>query len=155
VRANSFSPKPKVTGDHHLWFQAGLANPSRLLLIATAADGCPIGQIRFDRQPASTEGSVSGATVDQSLDRCARGVLGLASELVRLTLQAMEQRWELATDAAVEALTSNTASNACFARAGFTQESDLVSSIPRSSRAVTCWRWCPAALPCSAMPAAG
>jgi hypothetical protein len=42
----------------------------------------------------------------------------------------MEQRWGPATDAAAEALTSNTASNACFTRAGFTPESDLVSSIP-------------------------
>jgi hypothetical protein len=112
VRANSFSPKPKVTGDHHLWFQAGLANPSRLLLIATAADGCPIGQIRFDRQPASTEGSVSGATVDLSLDRCARGPWTRFRAGEAGGLLAMEQRWGLATDAAVEALTSNTASNA-------------------------------------------
>ena len=49
VRANSFSPEPIAPSDHHHWFQRGLANPNRLLLIATAADGCPIGQIRFDR----------------------------------------------------------------------------------------------------------
>jgi hypothetical protein len=77
VRASSFSPEPKVTTDHHHWLQAGLANPSRLLLIATAADGCPIGQIRFDRQPASVEGSLSESTVDLSLDRCIRGSLSL------------------------------------------------------------------------------
>jgi hypothetical protein len=43
-----------------------------LQLIAKSADGCPIGQIRFDREPASTEGGASEATVDLTLDSCAR-----------------------------------------------------------------------------------
>ena len=152
VRANSFSPQPINPADHHHWFQAGQANPNRLHLIAIAADGCPMGQIRFDRQPASTQGGVSEATVDLSLDRCARGY-GLASELVRLGLQAMEQRWGPANDALAEVLTSNTASNACFARAGFTSET--ISAVPPPSRAVTRWRWRPAASPCSVIAAAG
>ena len=153
VRANSFSPKPIAPADHHHWFQAGLANPNRLLLIAKATDGCPIGQIRFDRQPSSTEGGARQATVDLSLDRCARGH-GLAFELVQLGLRAMEQRWGQTTDAVAEALSSNTASNACFARAGFTQEA--VSAVPPPpSQALNRWRWRPAASPCSAMAAAG
>lgn len=152
VRANSFSPEPIQAADHHHWFQAGLANPNRLLLIATTADGCAIGQIRFDRQPASSEGQASEATIDLSLDRCARGH-GLASEVVRLGLQVMEQRWGPDTDAVAEVLPSNTASNACFARAGFAQEA--VSAIPPPSRPANRWRWRPAASPCSAMPAAG
>jgi UDP-2,4-diacetamido-2,4,6-trideoxy-beta-L-altropyranose hydrolase len=154
VRANSFSPEPIALADHHHWFQAGLANPNRLLLIATAADGCPMGQIRFDRQPASSDGQASEATVDLSLDRCARGH-GLASELVRLGLLAMEQRWGPATDAVAEVLASNSASNACFARAGFALDSELVSTIPPLSQAVNRWRWRPAASPCSAIAAAG
>ena len=52
VRANSFSSDPIEPEDHHHWFQKGLTDPNRLLLIAMAADGCPIGQIRFDRQLA-------------------------------------------------------------------------------------------------------
>jgi UDP-2,4-diacetamido-2,4,6-trideoxy-beta-L-altropyranose hydrolase len=152
VRTNSFSPVPINPADHHHWFQKGLANPNRLLLIAIATNGCLIGQIRFDRELASTEGGVSEATVDLSLDRCARGH-GLAAELVRLGLQAMEQRWGPATDAVAEALSSNTASNACFARAGFTPEA--VSAAPPPSQAVNHWRWRPAASPCSAMVTAG
>ena len=144
VRANSFSPQPINQADHHHWFQAGQANPNRLHFIVIAADGCPIGQIRFDRQPATTYGQAREAKVDLSLDRCARGY-GLASEVVRLGLQAMEQRWGPATDALAEALTSNIASNACFARAGFTSEA--VSAVPPPSRAVTRWRWRPAASP--------
>lgn len=154
VRANSFSPEPIAPADHHHWFQAGLANPNRLLLIATTADGCPMGQIRFDRQPASSDGQASEATVDLSLDRCARGH-GLARELVHLGLQAMEQRWGPATDAVAEVLASNSASNACFARAGFTLDSELVSTIPPPSQAVNRWRWRPAASPCSVIAGAG
>jgi UDP-2,4-diacetamido-2,4,6-trideoxy-beta-L-altropyranose hydrolase len=152
VRANSFSPEPIAAADHHDWFQKGLANPNRLLLIATATDGCPIGQIRFDRQPAGAEGLASEATVDLSLDRCARGH-GLAAELVLLGLQAMDQRWGPATDAVAEVLPSNTASDACFARAGFAPET--VSTVPPLSRSVHRWRWRPAGSPCSAMAAAG
>lgn len=140
VRAKSFSPEPIAPKDHHHWFQKGLTDPNRLLLIATAADGCPIGQIRFDRQPGSAQADVSEAVVDLSLDRCARGH-GMAAELVRFGLQAMEQRWGPAVEAVAEVLTSNTASNACFARAGFTSDSELLSESPPSSRAVKRWRW--------------
>ena len=152
VRANSLSPEPIQAADHHHWFQRGLADPDRLLLIATAADGCPMGQIRFDRQPASSDGQASEATVDLTLDRCARGH-GLASELVRLGLLAMEQRWGSATDAVAEVLASNSTSNACFARAGFTPEA--VSAVPPPSQPVNRWRWRPAASPCSVIAAAG
>jgi UDP-2,4-diacetamido-2,4,6-trideoxy-beta-L-altropyranose hydrolase len=146
VRANSFSPEHIQAADHHHWFQAGLANPNRLMLIATTADGCSIGQIRFDRQPASSNGQANEATVDLSLDRCARGH-GLARELVRLGLRAMEQLWGKATDVVAEVLASNSASNACFARAGFTPESVLISEIPAPSRPANRWRWRPAAPP--------
>ena len=97
------------------WFRQGLADPNRLQLIATAADGCPIGQIRFDRQPLPK----AEASVDLSLDRCARG-FGLAADLVSLGL-AMEQTWGPGIEAVAEVLTTN-AANACFSRAGFVQD---------------------------------
>ncbi|QNI46796.1 UDP-2,4-diacetamido-2,4,6-trideoxy-beta-L-altropyranose hydrolase [Synechococcus sp. A15-60] len=155
VRANSFSSEPIAPKDHHHWFQKGLTDPNRLLLIATTVDGCPIGQIRFDRQFGSAQADVSEAAVDLSLDRCARGH-GLAAALVRLGLQALEQHWGPSVEAVAEVLTSNIASNACFARAGFTSDSELLSesSLPRS-RAVKRWHWRPAALLCSAIVAVG
>ena len=83
VRANSFSPGLISSTNHHDWFSEGLANPFRLLFIASAADDCPIGQIRFDLQPPLVLGGSTVAKVDFSLDRCLRGH-GLAIELLRL-----------------------------------------------------------------------
>lgn len=127
VRANSFSPDLIGRSDHHNWFFQGLNETNRLQLIATAADGCPIGQIRFDRQPLSTQDGSAEASVDLSLDRCARG-FGLAADLVRLGLQAMEQTWGPGIEAVAEVLTTNAASNTCFSRAGFVQEP--ISPVP-------------------------
>ena len=133
VRASSFSPDLIGRSDHHNWFRQGLADPNRLLLIAMAANGCPIGQIRFDRQSLPTQDGSSEATVDLSLDRCARG-FGLAADLVRLGLQVMEQAWGPDIEAVAEVLTTNPASNACFSRAGFVQESvSPVAPAPVSS----------------------
>jgi len=143
VRDNSFSQDPIVAADHHTWFTAGLLNPNRLQLIACDADGCALGQIRFDRDPATAE-----AMIDLSLDRAARGH-GLAPELVCQGLQLLEQHWGAATTAVAEVLSSNAASQATFARAGF------VPDAPPPSQGVTRWRWRPAASPCSATPALG
>ncbi|MDB4623041.1 UDP-2,4-diacetamido-2,4,6-trideoxy-beta-L-altropyranose hydrolase [bacterium] len=143
VRANSFSPEPIAAKDHHHWFQKGLKDPNRLLLITKTADGCPIGQIRFDLLPASAQADASEAAVDLSLDRCARGN-GMAADLVLLGLQAMEQRWGPSAEAVAEVLPSNTASNVCFVRAGFTSDSELQLESPPHSRAVNRWRWRPA-----------
>ena len=138
VRANSFSPDPIQQADHHYWFQSGLADPDRLLLIATAADGCPMGQIRFDRNSVKVGASAREATISLSLDRCARGH-GLAADLVRLGLQAVVQRWGPEIDAVAEVLASNTASNACFARSGF--EPDDMALVSNSGNALNRWRW--------------
>jgi len=121
VRANSFSSEPIARGEHHHWFHKGLSDPGRLLLIATALDGCPIGQIRFDRLSTNDVPHLSEATIDLSLDRCVRGH-GLATELVRLGLQAMDEHWGPSTVAVAEVQASNAASNACFARSGFVLE---------------------------------
>ena len=121
VRARSFSPDLISSSAHQNWLLKGLADPNRLLFIATAADGCPIGQILFDRQPLTTQCGSTEASVDLSMDRCAQG-FGLTADLVRLGLQLMEQTW---------GTRSNLGSNACFSRAGFIQElvSPLVSVV--------------------------
>jgi UDP-2,4-diacetamido-2,4,6-trideoxy-beta-L-altropyranose hydrolase len=130
VGNNSFSPEAIAAADHQRWFQAGLANANRLLLIARDAQGCPLGQIRFDRQPPACAKEPREALIDLSLDRCARG-RGLAKELVLLGLQALEQRWGPGAEAVAEVLAGNTASQATFAKAGF--RSDSVAPAPPSS----------------------
>jgi len=126
VRANSFSPDPVPPNDQHHWFQKCLTDSIRLLLVATTDDGCPIGQICFDRRPASAQTDAVEAKLSLLLDRCARGH-GLAAQLVRLGLQALEQRWSPALKPVAEVLKSNTVSNACFARVGFTSDAELFS----------------------------
>ena len=151
VRSSSFSPDLIARSDHHNWFRQGLADPNRLLLIATAADGCPIGQIRFDRQPLFMQDGSAEATVDLSLDRCARGH-GLAADLVRQGLQMMEKSWGPDIEAVAEVLTTNAASNACFSRAGFVEEP--ASPVAPAPRPVNRWRYRQAASPSSAITAA-
>ena len=121
VQARSFSPDLIAPTNHHNCFLKGLALPNRLLLIATAADGCPLGQIQFDRQSPLAQDSSAEATVDVLLDRCARG-FGLVADLLHLGLQVMEQTWGADIKAVAEGLTTDQASNACFSRAGFVQE---------------------------------
>jgi UDP-2,4-diacetamido-2,4,6-trideoxy-beta-L-altropyranose hydrolase len=152
VRYNSFSPEPIAPGDHHRWFQAGLADANRLLLIASDLSGCPLGQIRFDRQPSASTKQPSEAWIDLSLDCCARGI-GLAADLVQLGLQAMEQQWGSGTVVVADVLAGNDASQATFAKAGF--HIDHCCESPSPSRPSTRWRWSQAASPCSATLAAG
>ena len=121
MRASSFKPNLIEPSDHHNWFLKGLSDPNRLQLIAMAGDGCPIGQIRFDRQPLNKRDSSAEAIVDLSLDRCARE-LGLDDDLVRLGLQAMEQTWGPGIEAETGVLTTNTARNAFFSRADFVED---------------------------------
>ena len=128
VRCQQFLAGTNSSEDHHHWFKKSLVDPNRLLLIATTADGCPIGQIRFDRQPTSVQADAVEAAVDLSLDRCARGH-GLAADLVRLGLQEMEQRWGL-TQTVSRVAQSDTANNACFVRFDFVSDSELFSGFP-------------------------
>jgi RimJ/RimL family protein N-acetyltransferase len=123
VRNNSFSPEPILPSSHAIWFKKALFDPNRLLFIVKTVDGCPIGQIRFDRPPHVDKLQACVANVDVSLDLCARGQ-GLASELLRLGLQAMEQCWGQTTDVVAEVLKTNVASNACFSRTGFHLEAN-------------------------------
>jgi len=129
VRAYSFSPKPIQASAHYDWLQKVLADPNLLLFIAVDVDGCPFGQISFDRQPGRVEGTIGDAVVDVSLDRYARGH-GLDGELLRIGLQAMEHHWGPVTDAVADVLTSNTASNACFVRTGFAPELETIAAAP-------------------------
>lgn len=140
VRNNSYSPALIEVNEHHLWFQKGLKNPNRIHLICMEENGCPIGQIRFDRQAPSAGTGLGKAAVDLSMDRCARGH-GLAHKLIQLGVQEMSRQWGPANEAIAEVFTSNRASNASFARAGFTCESELQSDSHPQTWPINRWRW--------------
>jgi UDP-2,4-diacetamido-2,4,6-trideoxy-beta-L-altropyranose hydrolase len=140
VRANSFSPELISPVDHHRWFQASLANDQRLLLIAIDSSGCPIGQIRFDLQSSGSSNQPREALIGLLLDRCARG-RGLATDLVRLGLQMMQQHWGPDTEVVAEVLAANSASQATFAKTGFRIEGMADTRNP--SKPATSWRWIP------------
>ena len=131
-RASSFSPGLSASSDHHKWFMQGLIDPNRLLFIAVAADGCPIGQILFDRESLPTQVDSSEAMVYLSLDRCARG-FGLEADLIRMGLHLMEQKWGPDIKAGAQFLTSNQSRYACFCRAGLVLEPTLSPSPPVSA----------------------
>ncbi len=118
VRANNFSPEQIVPDVHHRWFQAGLVDANRLILIASDPYGCPLGQIRFDLQPPGSPHRARKALTDLSLDRCASG-LDLGSDLARLGLHSMEEKWGPGTEALAGVLARDTARHATFATAGF------------------------------------
>jgi hypothetical protein len=108
--------------------QACQADTNRLLLIATDASGCPLGQIRFDRHPApANHANTAEARVGLSVDRCARG-RGLSAELVKLGFEAMENQWRAPTEAVAKVMRSNGTGNACFARAVFLSDTEAASS---------------------------
>ena len=116
--SRSFWSQSITSTDDQNWFLQGLTNPNRLNLIATAADGCPIGQISFHRKPCSVEGDAHEAyeaDVDLFLDTCAHGY-GLVADLVRLGLRAMEHRWGPDRGAVAPMLNPNEANNVCFSR---------------------------------------
>ena len=132
MRPRSFPPDVIASSDYHNWILKSFADPNKLLLIATAADGCPVGQIRFDRQPLSIQNGSAEANVDLSIDRCANG-FGLITEMVRLGLQLLEQTWGPDIDSVFQGSTINASSNACFARADFVQEPTSSVARPVSS----------------------
>ena len=158
VRVHSFSPE-QISPDHHnTWFKAGLDNPNRLHLIATDSGGCPLGQLRFDRNQNSHKSESGEALIALSLDRCVRGQR-LAGELVRKCLQLMQKHWGPETEVVAEVFMDNQASQATFARAGFVADGVVArnsnSAVPPLTRNAMRWRWFPVTSPGSGRPAVG
>lgn len=139
VRSNSCSPAMIPLAEHRIWFQSCLADPNRLLLIACDAQGCPVGQIRFDRQSALHAEGINQALISLSLDRCVRAQ-GLATEIVRLALQSAQRLWGPTIEAVAEIFATNIASQTTFAKAGFVME-DNTPTATSPSDYLTCWRW--------------
>ncbi len=132
-QAGSISPDLRSPSNHRNWFNEGLPNPNRLQLIATTADGCPIGQIHFCRQPLPKENGHAEAIVDLWLDQCVRG-FGLEVDLISQGLKIMEQAWGPNIKAGTEErITSQKAKNACFSRANIVDEENISYLTPSIS----------------------
>ena len=119
VRRASFQPEAISWRDHCQWFAARLADQKHLFLIVTAADGTPLGQIRF-----ALEG-LGQASISVGLGPELRG-LGLGGPIIHLAVeQALADNQSLT---AVRALIKpeNTASRRAFAKAGFHPDGPIV-----------------------------
>ena len=117
VSDSSFFPEWNDVSCYQNWFRKGLVDLNSLHLIATLENGCPIGQVRFDRQPLSTGRGFCEVVINWSLDRSARG-FGLSDDLVRLALHHIEKIWSSATQPQAELLMTNQVRNVYFFRAG-------------------------------------
>ena len=137
VRQNSKTPQPIKSRNHTNWFKTSLSDPNRLILIASDAQGCPLGQIRFDRKSMSEESSQ--AFIDLSLDRCARG-RGLGKELLILALKCISTNWGPNIEAIAEVFETNISSQSTFSKAGFTLDKSRHSN-SSSPENLTRWRW--------------
>ena len=119
VQHQNFSPDQFAASHVQSTFSENTTDNHKLHLVATLKDGCPIGQICFDRQPPTQTSDDVKAIVDFSLDQCCLSEFGLEAELVSTGLQAMEQNWGEAIEALPEVLLGNRVSYTHFARAGF------------------------------------
>lgn len=114
VRRQSFCSDPIAIDQHQTWFRPRLQSSLSLLQVLVDGDGLPLGQIRFERDPAHPHQAVIGF----SLDPVARGH-GLASELLRLGLAELTRQWGPSMEAYAEVRAANEASAKAFLRVGF------------------------------------
>ena len=128
VQDSGYSPDERSPSGHRKSLHENLTNPNQLQLIATEADGCPIGLIHLDRQLLPTEKGTGEANMDLWLDPCARG-FGLTVDLVHQGLQIMEQKWgpNIETDTG-DLKTSYSQHNACFSRANIVVQEHITCS---------------------------
>lgn len=127
VRAVSLSSDEISIERHRSWFQSSLLNPDRLHWILIDKDKAPLGQIRFDRVPSS-----SSIRLSFSLDRAVRGH-GLAVPFIQIALRSLKKHWGNSLEVYAEVLSTNHASQACFARCGFLPSHDELKGL-------TIWR---------------
>lgn len=112
VRANAFNPEP-IPWDQHLgWYERRLAAPTTRFWILEA-DGVPVGQIRYDRDPDGSSAEISFSVAGEHRGR------GYGTDLIRMTCA------RAAAELDVEEITAlvfdtNPASSRAFFRAGFT-----------------------------------
>lgn len=121
VRAKSSSLAPIATSDHPNTLSKWLTDPDRLLLIATSSDCCPVGMICFERQSDCGDCVVGDVVADFSVDECVRGT-SLEDDLIRLGLQAVEQRWGANVLPVTDPSRINESGCFCFSSSGSIQE---------------------------------
>lgn len=92
VRARAFSTDPISWETHSAWFAARLADPSSHIWVASASDGDPVGQVRFETRNGTTEIAISVAGTARG-----RGWGGALIEAgIRRLFAASDVEWVLA-----------------------------------------------------------
>lgn len=113
VRASAFSGKPISWDAHTTWFRRKQADAACVMYLVLDADGCPVGQVRFDLK------SEDCAEVDVSITRASRR-RGCGTAALRLACRRLGKELPIRRVVAI-VKSENTASLRAFKRAGFVQ----------------------------------
>lgn len=119
TRSNSFSEEVVNGDDHQAWFSSRMAARDQTRIWILMDDEHPAGQARFEKRGADR------AEVSISIDASFRG-RGLAVELLRRSAPRACQELDV-REIRGKVKSSNAASLAAFARAGFTREDDEIT----------------------------
>ena len=125
VRQFSINPDIISFQDHSDWFKFSISSDDILMYILLDSSGFPLGQIRFERLPA-TPNSRQIVKLSLSLDPVSRGY-GLSSSLLTMGIRSMLSSWSSPLMLFAQVFPSNIPSLNLFLNNGFVE---IASSTP-------------------------
>ena len=134
VRASSLQSAFIPLTTHRNWFLDRLASQDALLYVLIDANATPLGQVRFERIPATDD----TVLISFSLDQFARG-LGICHLMLTMGIQRLQQVWGNHIKVIAHVKEANMASTKTLLRAGFHEGG-------KTQRDVRCFKYFSSAL---------